>query len=160
VFGFLKRILGDPTRGPSLPLDLARRGWKPYKFAESNVLVFLPPSVAADFDPEGVLLGSSSGKEVEFSATLHRDFKDRLEALDFVSHLAGKNGGKVKDIGTYRYFLDPTNGEAAAPAMRFWVVGIPGAVVVVSILCKGHTPVSKVLQEVSKEFPHIIGELM
>src|SRR5262249_20110675 len=135
---FLKRSPkgGDgPARGPSLPLELARRGWKPYRFRESNVVVFLPEGVAAEFDPDGVLLGLAGGKEVEFSATLHRGFGEhRAGALDFVAHLAREKGRKVRDVGTYRYFYDPTEADVTARAMRFWVIGIPGSVVVVSIL--------------------------
>jgi hypothetical protein len=164
MFRFLKRLFAggeEPPRGPSLPLDLARRGWKPHRFPQSNVVVFLPEGVAAGFDPEGVLVGSTSGKEDEFSATLHGGFnEDRAGALDFVLHLAQEKGRKIQDVGTYRYFFDPTEEDITARAMRFWVIGIPGAVVVVSILCDGKTPVSELLQEVRKEVPHIIGELL
>jgi hypothetical protein len=162
--GFFKRLFGggqEPTRGPSLPLDLARRGWIPYKFPGSNVVVFLPEGVAAAHDPEGVLMGSTTAKEVEFSATLHGGFEeDRAGALGFVSHMAEKKGLRTQDVGTYRYFYDPTEAEKRARAMRFWVIGIPGAVVVVSILCNGETPVSPLLREVSQEIPHIVGELL
>jgi hypothetical protein len=162
--GFFKRLFGggqEPTRGPSLPLDLARRGWIPHKFPDSNVVVFLPEGVTAAHDPEGVLMGSTTGNEVEFSATLHGGFdEDRASALDFVAHMAQQRGLKVQDVGTYRYFFDPTAEDLTARAMRFWVIGIPGAVVVVSILCKGKTPVSAALQEVRNEVPHIVGELL
>jgi hypothetical protein len=150
-----------PARGPSLPLELARRGWKPHKFRGSEVVVFLPEAMVAEFDPEGVLLASTTGKEVEFSATLHADFdEDRAGALDFVSYLAREKGRKVRDVGTYRYFFDPGEEKITARAMRFWVIGIPGAVVVVSILCEGKAPVSEPLREVRKELPQIIGELL
>src|SRR5438552_13247246 len=55
-------------RGPSLPLDLARRGWKPYRFKDSDVVVFLPERLAAGFGPDGVLYGSTDGESAEFSA--------------------------------------------------------------------------------------------
>src|SRR5262245_1100625 len=35
----------ESSLGPSLPLQLARRGWKPYKFSNSNVVVFLPETI-------------------------------------------------------------------------------------------------------------------
>jgi hypothetical protein len=150
-----------PTTGPSLPLELARRGWKPHNFPDSEVVVFLPPAVTASFDPEGVLLGSTTGREVQFSATLHGGFEhDPAKAFDFVSHLAEKKDRKVRDVGTYRYFSDPGDADIEATAMRFWVIGIPGAVVVVSILCNGKTPVSEPLQEVRQEMPHIVAELL
>jgi hypothetical protein len=161
--GLFKRLFGgsqEPTRGPSLPLDLARRGWVPHKFPKSNVVVFLPQKVAAAHDPEGVLMASTTGKQVEFSATLHGDFDDREDALGFVAHLAEQKGRKVKDVGTYSYFYDPTDADPAARAMRFWVIGIPGAVVVVSILCLGENPAAPLLREVSQEIPHIVGELL
>jgi hypothetical protein len=162
---FLRRLFSgageQPKRGPSLPLDLARRGWKPHKFRNSNVVVFLPQTVVAAFDPEGVLHGSTTGENVEFSATLHGDFDEaHAGALDFVAHLAKQKRRKVTDVGTYRYFFDPTDEDITATAMRFWVIGIPGSVVVVSILCHGKTPVSEPLKEVRKELPHIVGELL
>jgi hypothetical protein len=162
---FLRRLFSGggnpPKRGPSLPLDLARRGWRPHRFRESNVVVFLPEGVVAALDPEGVLHGSTNGKDVEFSATLHGGFdEDRAGALDFVSHLARKNRRKATDAGTYRYYFDPTEADRAATAHRFWVIGIPGAVVVVSILCDGTTPVSEPLRAVRGELPHIVGELL
>jgi hypothetical protein len=90
-----------PTRGPSLPLDLARRGWKPHKFNDSNVVVFLPATVAAAFGPDGVLYGSTTGKSAEFSATLHGGFEeDPAMALDFVAHLAEKRGIELEEVGT------------------------------------------------------------
>src|SRR5262245_8268948 len=113
--GLFKRPFGggrEPIRGPSLPLDLARRGWIPHKFPDSNVVVFLAEGVAAAHDPEGVLMGSTTGKEVEFSATLHGGFEgDRAAALGFVSHLAGGKGLRVQDVGTYRCFYDPTEAD-------------------------------------------------
>src|SRR5260370_3918061 len=36
-----------PAAGPSLPLDLARRGWKPYRFKDSHVIVLLPEGLNA-----------------------------------------------------------------------------------------------------------------
>jgi hypothetical protein len=162
--GLFKRLFGgdqEPAGGPSLPLGLARRGWIPHKFSDSNVVVLLPEGVGAVHDSEGVLMGSTNGKEVEFSATLHGGFEgSRAAALDFVLHLARKRRLKVHDAGTYRYFYDPTDADKRARAMRFWVIGIPGAVVVVSILCQGETAVSPLLREVSREIPHIVGELL
>ena len=157
------RSSAGPTHslGPSLPLDLARRGWKPYRFPKSNIVVFLPQSMAADFDPEGVLLGSSNSKDTEFSATLHRDFEhDKKSALDFVAHLARQKRRKVQEVGTYHFFFDPTEVDITATANRFWVIGVPGAVVVVSILCNGKIPASESLREIHTELPQIVGELL
>jgi DNA-directed RNA polymerase subunit RPC12/RpoP len=146
--------------GPSLPLDLARRGWRPYRFKNSNVVVFLPETMAAAFGPDGVLHGSTTGKETEFSATLHGDFEYNAQALEFVKHLAEKKGRKIHDVGTYRYFYDPTDAPSKALTPRFWVIGIPGAMVVVSIVGTRKGPVSEALQEVRDEIPHIVGELL
>jgi hypothetical protein len=150
-----------PSRGPSLPLDLARRGWRPYKFKDSSVVVFLPTTMAAEFGPDGVLYGSTTGKEVEFSATLHGGFEgDASQALDFVAHLAKQRSLKIHDAGTYRWCYDPTDAPPKAVAPRFWVVGIPGAVVVISLTGTRKGPVSEILREVREEIPHIVGELM
>lgn len=160
--GFFKRLFGRAeTRGPSLPLELARRGWIPHRFPKSNVVVFLPEGVVAAHDPEGVLIGSTNAKDVEFSATLHGGFEqDRADALHFLAHMAQKRGLKVQNFGTYSYFFDPTDAPPTAKALRFWVIGVPGAVVVVSISCEGDKPVSPLLQEVKQQIPQIIGELL
>ena len=161
---FFKKLFGSdpaPERGPSLPLELARRGWRPYRFPESNVVVFLPEGIAAAHNPEGVLMGSTTGKAVEFSATLHGGFaENRAAALDFIDYLAKDRGVTPQDVGTYRFFYDPTETDIHARSERFWVIGIPGAVVVVSILCDGETPVSPLLQEVREAIPQIVGELL
>jgi hypothetical protein len=144
-----------------LQLGLARRGWKPHRFPDSNVVVFLPQDIAAGHDPEGVLHGSTTGTEIELSATLHRGFEDRRRAaLEFVSHLARKNRRTVREVGTYRYYYDPTDADVSDTALRFWVIGIPGAVVVLSILCRGKKPVSDPLQEVHDAIPYLVGEIL
>src|SRR5579872_1775854 len=150
----------EPTRGPSLPIDLARRGWKPYKFENSNVVVLLPETLAAAFGPDGVLYGSTSGKEPEFSATLHGGFEERAQALDFVAHLARQRNLKIHDEGTYRYCYDPTDAPTKTVAPRFWLVGIPGSVVVISIAGTRKGPASDLLKEIWEEIPHIVGELL
>jgi hypothetical protein len=150
-----------PSSSPSLPLDLARRGWKPYRFKDSQVIVLLPEGLNAAFDPEGVLIGTLDGKAVHFSATLHGGFEgNRVGALDFVNYLAKGRGLKVRERGTYRYFFDPTDAPPKAIANRFWVIGIPGAVVVVSILGTRKRPVSDLLREIKEEIPRIVGELL
>src|SRR4051812_4562018 len=101
MLGFLNRLFGRTSRramGPSLPLELLRRGWKPHKFPDSNVVVILPEAMIADHNDEGVLFASSTSKNVEFSATLHRDFeRDRSSAFEFVGRLAAKKVRKFKD---------------------------------------------------------------
>jgi hypothetical protein len=151
----------NADRGPSLPLELARRGWIPYRFPNSNIVVFLPREIAAAHDPEGVLQGSTNGREVEFSATLNAVFEDEpTQALEFVSHLGRKRGLRVRTAGTYRYFLDPAGTDLTERTMRFAVIGIPGYVVVTSILCEGMVPVAPALAEVRDATPHFIGELL
>ncbi len=149
--------------GPSLPVELAERGWKPHRFPESNVVVFLPPAVAAAFDTDGTLKGITDSKAIEFYATLHarEEFNENPEAsLDAVSHLADAKGLQTLDKGTYRYFYDPTDEDPFTAALRYWVVGIPGAVVVVSILADHSGPRSSALQEVWDEIPQIVGAVI
>jgi hypothetical protein len=123
--------------------------------------VFLPEHLAAAFGPDGVLYGSTDGKTAEFSATLHGGFEeDRAGALDFVAHLARERKLKFHDVGTYRYFFDPTHVAPDEMAPRFWVVGIPGSVVVISLTGTAQGPVPDLLQEIAKEIPHIVGELL
>lgn len=161
---FLKKLFGSEKgieRGPSLPLHLLRRGWRPHRFQDSNVVVILPEEFVADFDDEGVLVGTNDGKEVEFSATLHGGFKkDRAGALDFVTTLAEEKKLKTRDVGTYRYFFDPTDEDPNEVANRFWVVGVPGAVVVISVLGTRESAASEVLGKIRTEIPNIVGELL
>jgi hypothetical protein len=117
--------------------------------------------MAAEFGPDGVLYGSTTGKEVEFSATLHGGFEgDASRALDFVADLAKQRSLPIHDKGTYRWFYDPTDAPPKAVAHRFWVVGIPGALVVISLTGTRKGPLSEILREVRDEIPHIVGELM
>jgi hypothetical protein len=123
--------------------------------------VFLPETMAAAFGPDGVLYGSTTGKEPDFSATLHGGFEEeRTQALDFVAHLAEERSLELHEVGTYRYFYDPADAPPKEVAPRFWVVGIPGAVVVVSLSGTAKGPVSELLREVREEIPHLVGELL
>jgi hypothetical protein len=116
----------------------------------------------ATFDDEGVLVASLSGEDLEFSATLHRHNgidEDRSAALEMVNMLARNRGIKPKSQGTYQYFLDATDADPNELAHRFWTIGIPGAMVVVSILAYKRGPDSALLKEVWNEVPHLVGEL-
>lgn len=161
------RALRPPTtanqRVTGLPTDLLRTGWKPYRFPDSDVVVILPQAMTVAFGDDGVLHGSSTDDEPDFTATLHADPRlreDREFALEFVSHLASTKGGRVVDTATYRYFSDPKTERDGLKEHAFWVIGIPGAVVVVSLTRESGSALPNLLEEVRAAIPRIVGELV
>jgi hypothetical protein len=162
MFNRITRFLrGSPVsdRGPSLPLELARRGWKPHGFKGSPVVVLLPERFVVAATPEGVLQATVGGEQVEFSATLHDFQEHRSASLDFVTYLAGKKNLRTRDKGTYRFYYDPADAPPSAVSHRFWVVGIPGAVVVISLLGTRDAAATDALKEVWDAVPDLVGEM-
>jgi hypothetical protein len=163
---FLRNLFSRPPQpvlSASLPTQLLREGWKPYKFPKSDVIVILPQALMADFSRDGVLYASSDGKEPDFSATLHTDphlVKNREFALEFISDLASKASTNVIDVATYRYFADPNTQREGTKEISFWVIGIPGAVVVVSLSRHVNEPYAESIEQVRQAIPQIVGELL
>lgn len=159
------QISSEPSapNGASLPTALLRDGWTPHRFANSDIVVILPPARIAKFGENGTLYASFSPAKVDFTATLHTNpaFKKQREfALEFVSKLAKKKNATIVDVATCRYFADPKAGIEKSREHNFWVIGIPGAVVVVSLTrdvgCSFPPAIGRILQAI----PNIIGELL
>jgi hypothetical protein len=149
--------------GKSQPVELLRDGWTPHCFPNSTVVVALPPGVTVQFDKKGVLHGFARGLGRFFTATLHTNPKftqSKDLALKSVESLAKKKGAQVIDIATYRYFIDPTEGREDSRIITFCVIGIPGAVVVVSLSRQPDSPPSEHIESIRHAIPQIIGELV
>jgi hypothetical protein len=149
--------------GESAPVKLLRDGWKPHCFPNSTVLVALPPGVSVQFDDKGVLHGFARGPGRFFTATLHTNPKftqSRDLALEFVANLARKKGAEPVDVATYRYFIDPKEGREGSRIITFCVIGIPGAVVVVTLSREPDSPPSEQVESIRRAIPQIIGELV
>lgn len=156
------RDKGLPSHGPGLCIALLRDGWKPYRFPHSNVVVAIPHDFVATFDDDGVLLGTIDGRSHNFSATLHANEKfqaDPAAAYDFLDHLAAKSDVEPTDKGTYRYFKDPSLAGDEQLEYTFYVIAIPGAVVVVSFASTPGRERPKSLARIEDAIPDIIGEL-
>jgi hypothetical protein len=152
----------EPTQGPGLCLALLRSGWKCHRFPQSNVVVALPHDFVAAFDGEGVLIGTLDGKSHNFSATLHsqEEFQsDPPLAYSFLAHLAHKSSATPIDKGTYRYFKDPKTTSDEQLEYTFYVVAIPGAVVVVSIASPPGLGRPEPLSRIEAAIPDLIAEL-
>ena len=152
----------EAAHGTGLCLALLRDGWKCHRFPQSEVIVALPPDFIAAFDDEGVLVGTIDGKSHNFSATLHSSEEFRAErkiAYSFLDQLANKAAATPSDKGTYRYFKDPKATGDEQLAYTFYLIAIPGSVVVVSIASSpGHDrPAS--LARIEAAIPDLIGEL-
>ena len=153
----------DGPWGESLPAKLLRDGWTPHCFPNSAVVVVLPPGVTGRFDEKGVLHGFARGPGRFFTATLHarpQFTKNRALALGFVETLAKKKGAVPIDVATYRYFVDPTEARNDSTIITFYVIGIPGAVVVVTLSRPLDAPPSEPAERVREAIPQIIGELL
>jgi hypothetical protein len=149
--------------GESLPTKLLRDGWTPHCFPNSTVVVTLPPAVTVQFDDKGVLHGFARGPGHFLTAALHTNpkFKQSRElALEFVENLAKKKGAQAVDVATYKYFIDPTEGREDSRIITFCVIGIPGAVVVVSLSRQADSPPSELIESIRQAIPQIIGELV
>jgi hypothetical protein len=147
----------------SLPTALLREGWTPHRFANSDIVVILPTARIAKFGENGTLYASFSRAKVDFTATLHTNptFKHQLESsLEFVSKLAKKKNAKVVDVATYRYFADPNVSMEKSREHNFWVIGIPSAVVVVSLTRDVGCSFSPDVERIRLAIPNIIGELL
>jgi hypothetical protein len=148
--------------GESLPLKLLRDGWKPHCFPNSTIMVVLPPEVFVSFSDKGVLNGLARREGPFLTATLHSNPKFtrvRQSALDFVAHLANKKRALAIDVATYRYFVDPTEARDDSRIITFYVIGIPGAVVVVTLSRPLDAPPSGLIERMRRTIPYIVGEL-
>ncbi len=149
--------------GESQPVKLLRDGWTPHCFPNSTVVVALPPGVTVQFDDKGVLHGFTRGLGRFFTATLHTKPKftqSKELALKFVENLAKKKGAQAVDVATYRYFIDPKEGREDSRVITFCVIGIPGAVVVISLSRQPDSPSSEHIESIRHAIPQIIGELV
>lgn len=153
---------GASTHGPGLCIALLRDGWKPYRFPHSNVVVAVPHDFVAAFDDDGVLLGTLDGRSQNFSATLHANeefHSDPAAAYDFLDHLAEKSSVEPTDKGTYRYYKDPNLTGDEQLQYTFYVIAIPGSVVVVSIASPPDLERPDSLARIENAIPDIVGEL-
>jgi len=144
-------------------VKLLREGWTPHCFPNSTVVVALPPGVTVQFDDKGVLHGFARGLGRFFTATLHTNSKftqSKELALKFVENLAKKKGAQAIDVATYKYFIDPIEGHEGSRVITFCVIGIPGAVVVVSLSRQPDSPPSELVESIRHAIPQIIGELV
>jgi|GEM_PF-3920155 len=149
--------------GESLPVKLLRDGWTTHGFPNSTVVVALPPSVTVQFDDKGVLHGFTRELGRFFTATLHTNPKftqSKELALKFVENLAKKKNAQAIDVATYKYFIDPIEGREGSRNITFCVIGIPGAVVVVSLSRQPDSPLPELIEVISHAIPQIIGELV
>jgi hypothetical protein len=109
-----------------------------------------------------MLVGTIDGRSHNFSATLHRHDafnSDPVRAYALVDRLANKSGATPVDKGTYRYFKDPNVKGDEQLQHTFYVIGIPGAVFVVSIASTPNKERSEALKRIEAAIPDIIGEL-
>jgi hypothetical protein len=161
------KAIPQPPPAPmsaSLPTALLRDGWTPHRFANSDIVVILPKARIAKFGENGTLYASfDRDNKIDFTATLHTSpkFKDQRElALEFVSELSKKKNAKVVDLATYRYFADPNVGIEKSRENNYWVIGIPGAVVVVSLSRYVGGSFPSTVEGIRLAIPRIIGELL
>lgn len=147
----------------SLPTALLRDGWMPHRFPNSDIVIVLPKARIVKFGENGALYASFTRSQVDFTATLHTNpkFKNQRElALEFVSNLAKKKNAEIIDVATYRYFADPKVAIEKSREHSFWVIGIPSAVVVVSLTRDVGSPFPPELESIRLAIPRIIGELL
>jgi hypothetical protein len=159
--------LNDPesiadAHGPGLALALVREGWRCHRFPGTDFIVVLPHDFSAAFDAEGVLMGTLDGEQPHFSATLHREevmATNPRQAYRFLDHLANKAQASPVDKGTYRYFQDPNKTGTPDFEYTFYVIAVPGAVVVISLASPPALARPAALARIENAVPDLIGEL-
>jgi hypothetical protein len=82
------------------------------------------------------------------------------QALEFVAKLAIKKNAKTVDLATYCYFADPNVGIEKSRENNYWVIGIPGAVVVVSLTRDVGDSFPPAIESIRLAIPSIVGELL
>lgn len=150
----------------NLPAHLKRPGWMACKFLRSEVVIILPETFeialqtpsASDF-----IEASSERDKDDFTATLHTDpyFLENPDfALDFVTSLAQQAGTTAIDMPPYRFFGDPNVLKEGKQEINMWVIGFPGAVLVISLAHKKGKPYTAGLEQVHQAIPQICGMLL
>jgi hypothetical protein len=80
-------------------------------------------------------------------------------SLDSVTRLARKKGATAVDVATYQHFINPTEVRNESRITTFYVMGIPGAVVVVTLSRAPEAPPTDLMERIRQAIPQIVGDL-
>jgi hypothetical protein len=152
-------VFANYQRQYGVPVELLQRGWHPHQFGNTPVVIALPRQFTARFAADGTLEATTDKPQAELTAKLHAGFEDPLLALDFVSDQATQRRVPVHNVGPYRCFYDPGQADPYGVALRMFVVGIPGAVVVMNLWGTREQAATPLLSEVRQMIPHLIGRI-
>lgn len=140
--------------------ELSRRGWRPHRFGQTNVVLLLPPEMSTWMTPQGAMYAGENPPQPTLLATLQRGFDaDPSLALDFVEDLAEKRGLQCHTVGTYRCFYDPTSADPQQVCERYFIIGWPGSVVVLNLKGTRDAACTIVLNQVRAAIPHVAAEM-
>jgi hypothetical protein len=150
----------QPVAVISSTWQLAQQGWRTHRFGSTNVVLLLPPELKVWFGAQGELVGSEDPPTPSLMATLQQGFEaDPSLALDFVEDLAEKRGLTCHTVGSYRCFYDPTPADPLQVHERFFIVGLPGSVVIIKMRGTRDAAATLLLNQIRAAIPHVVGEM-
>lgn len=154
-------VFAQAVRRGGVPVELADRRWKAHQFANSPVVIALPPQLQVRFSAEGILQASMIDiPEPVITATLLRDFHaSPTLAYDFVADQAQQRGVPFHDVFPYRCLYDPTQADPYAIVNRVFLIGLPGVVIVLTIKGTHTAAATPLLNEVRQAVPHLVGDV-
>ncbi|QDU25725.1 hypothetical protein ETAA8_07950 [Anatilimnocola aggregata] len=145
---------------PATAMDLARRGWRPHRLGNSQLVIFLPAQIHIWAGPNGMLYGGEDPPNITLTATLQQGFAaDPSLAIDFVEDLAERRGLPFHHVGTYCCFHDPGPADPWIVADRQFLIGLPGSVVTLSLRGTRDAAATIALNEVRGAIPQLVGEM-
>lgn len=150
-------VFANYPRQYGVPVELLQRGWVPHQFGDTPVVIALPGQFKVRLAADDTLEAAFQMQQAELTAKLHAGFEEPVLALDFVSDQATQRRVPVHNVGPYRCFYDPGQADPYAVALRMFVVGIPGAVVVMNLWGTREQAATPLLSEVRQMIPHLIG---
>jgi hypothetical protein len=153
-------VFAQAARRGGIPLELANRNWRAHPFANSPVVLALPPQLQVRFTAEGVLQAAVDTPEPAITATLLRDFVDNPNlAYDFVADQAEQRGVPFHDVFPYRCLYDPTQADPYAIVNRVFIIALPGVVIILTLKGTRESAATPLLNEVRKAVPHLVGDV-
>jgi hypothetical protein len=152
-------VFAQVERRNGIPVELAQRGWRAYRFTNSPIIIALPPQLEVRIGADGILHASVNSTEPAITATLLRDFVENPNlAYDFVTDQAWKRGVPSYDVFPYRCLYDPTQADPNIVTNRVFIIALPGAVVILTLQGTRTAGATPLLNEVRQWIPHLVWD--
>lgn len=153
-------VFAQAARRGGIPVELAEKGWRAHQFANSPVVIALPPQFQVRWSADGVLHATIGPPDPAITATLVRDFVSSPNlAYDFVSDQAQQRGVPFHDVFPYRCLYDPTPADPYAIVNRIFLIALPAVVIILTLKGTREAGATPLLSEVRQAVPHLVGDV-